>query len=243
MPPALLALLLSLLAGLAAAGPGPVHAEAPDPNAPGLTDGQRLRALLERVQHEQAAMKSLVADFTMRQESDLLAEEEESQGRFLYAAPDRVRWDYADPRAMTVVVDEGEMTTWFRDLGRAEVAEVGRYSDRFLKYMSAASSLGTLLESFDARVRFDDEDGGPYRIELTPKYRRIARRVKTITLWIDRDRYLPARVRFETAGGEVTDFQFADVVVNGDLPAEAFRLELPPEVEVDRVQLGGGETE
>ena len=212
----------------------------PDPSEPGLTDGDRLRVLLERVQLEQSSMSTLRARFLLRQENEMLVEPEESEGSFSYASPDRVRWEYQEPRAMTVVVNKGEMTTWYRDLGRAEVAQVGKYSDRFLKLMSATAPLTDLLDSFDARVRFGGDGTEPYRIELLPKYKRIAKRVRSMTLWIDRSRYVPVQVRIEAAGGGVTEFQFEDVEVNPELPAGQFELELPPTVEVQSIELGAG---
>lgn len=213
----------------------------PDPSAPGLSDGERLEVLLERVRYEQEKMRALSAHFVMYQESELLLEPQESSGDFSYLAPDRVRWEYAHPSPITVVIRNGEMTTWYHDLDKAEVAKVGRYSDRILKYMSASSSLGDLLEYFDARVSFKGPAGEPYRIELTPHYARIARRLKAMVLWIDPQRYLPERVRIEAADGDVTEFRFDHMEVNPKLSAAAFELQLPPGVQVQTVELGSGE--
>jgi len=212
----------------------------PDPSQPDLTDGDRLRVLLERVQVEQSSMSTLRARFLLRQDNELLLEPEESKGKFSYSSPDQVRWEYEEPRAMTVVVNKGEMTTWYRDLGRAEVAQVGKYSDRFLKFMSATASLNDLLDSFDARVRFGGDGSEPYRIKLLPRYKRIAKRVSSMTLWIDRDRYLPVQVQIEAADGGVTEFQFEDVEVNPELPDGQFELQMPTTVEVESVDLGAG---
>ena len=229
----LLALALFLIATGAADGQG-------DPLPEGLEGGERLEVLLQRVQEEQRSMKSLRARFAMLQESELLQGPERSSGEFLFAAPDRVRWEYAEPTSVTVVIDGDEMTTWYRDLGRAEQAEVGTYSDRILKYMNASSSLENLLQSFDARVRFHDGSDLPFEIELTPTYRRIARRMKSMTLWVHRDLFLPVRVRIETARGEVTEFRFEDLEVNARLAEDAFSLSLPEGVEVRTPELSAG---
>ncbi|MCB1032807.1 MAG: outer membrane lipoprotein carrier protein LolA [Acidobacteria bacterium] len=192
----------------------------------------RLETLLRRVQEEQKSVSSLRARFTMLQESELLLEPEESRGEFFFLAPDRVRWEYVEPTAITVVIDGDSMVTWYRDLNRAERAEVGSYSERILKYMNASSSLENLLQSFDARIRFNDGTDQPFEIELSPSYRRIARRMKSMTLWIDRDLYLPVRVRIETAKGEVTEFRFEDLEVNPSIAEQTFAVDLPEGVEV-----------
>lgn len=213
---------------------------APDPTAPGLSDGERLDVLLARVQHEQQAVKTLSARFIMHQESEMLLEPEESTGDFLYLAPDRARWDYENPNPITVVVRQGEMLTWYRDLQRAERAKVGRYSDRILQYMSASSSLEDLLEYFNARVSFGRIGEVPYRIVLTPNVDRVARRLASMTLWIDPQLYLPQQVRIEAADGDVTEFRFEDLTVNPSLEPSRFQLDLPAEVEVTTVDLSQG---
>jgi outer membrane lipoprotein-sorting protein len=226
---------LAALAAWAAPGFG---ADLPDPARQDLTDGQRLEALLQRVRLEQQSMKTLAGRFRLLQESDLLLEPRESKGEFLFRAPDTVRWDYETPDAMTVLVRKGRMTTWYRDLKRAEVAEIGKAADRLVRVMNAASALDDLLDSFDARVRFGSDTSQPYWVELLPKYKRIAKRMRSVTLWIDRDRFTPVRIRLEGADGEVTDFTFEEIRVNPQIPLESFELKLPPEVAVTTVQLG-----
>lgn len=229
-----LALILSAFGALGAG------AAVPDPTAAGLSDGERLEVLLARVQHEQQELQTLKARFVMRQESELLLEPETSEGEFFYRAPDRVRWEYEAPNPITVIIREGEMLTWYRDLERAERAKVGKYSDRILKYMSASSSLDDLLEYFDARVSFEKVGTAPYRIELTPSFDRIAKRMKRMVLWIDPQLYLPTRVRIETADGDVNEFTFEDLEVDSPIGAERFDTRLPAGVEVKTIDLSQG---
>ncbi len=157
-----------------------------------------------------------------------------------YAAPDKVRWEYLDPRPLTVLVTGETMITWYRDLGRAERAKIGKVSDRVMRYMNAATSLASLLDYFTATVRFGTGTE-PYKIELEPRYQRIARRLSSLTLWIDRERFLPVALRIEGADGSVTDVRFESVEVDPTFPADRFVLALPDDVEVREVDLGQGE--
>jgi outer membrane lipoprotein-sorting protein len=230
--------LLSTGVGLAAAAEGSV----PDPTDARLSATARLRALVDRVRIEQKGLKTLEAKFVQRQESAMLVEPQVSAGVFSYAAPDRVRWEYESPKPITVVVDGKEMTTWYRDLGRAEVVKVGRYSNQVFKYLGATGSLDTLLDYFRVTVRFPDKAGAPYALNLAPRYERIAKRLKSMTLELDPERYLPVHLRYVTAGGDVTDYTFHDLKVNAELPANRFALDLPATVQVKRIDLdrGGG---
>ena len=230
----LLGLLMALTAGLPAAA-APAKASLPDPDAPGLSTSERLDALFARVRAEQKSLRSLEAKFTQRKESEMLIEPEEAHGRFFYLAPDRIRWEYVEPNPMTVVIDDESMTTWYRDLKRADEIPVGRYSERVLEFMGASGTLETLLDYFRVRATFPRDASAPYRLSLDPKYARIAKRIEAMDVWIDRERFVPVRLRYVEPGGDVTEYNFSEIEVNADIPPERFELRLPADVERRRL--------
>lgn len=238
------ALLFLAVAPLLAASPFAASRAAnkgapPDPLAPGLTNPQRLEALIERVKLEQHKLRTLEASFEQQQESSLLAAPETSRGVFSYAAPDRVRWEYLSPSPISVVVRGDEMTTWYRDLKKAETLKIGRYSNQVFKYLGASGSLQTLLEYFTVKLRLPEKKGEPYRMELVPKYARIAKRLKSMTLWIDDQTFLPNRLRHVDADGDTTEYHFTDFKRNASLPEDRFVLKLPKGVETRVLNVGG----
>jgi outer membrane lipoprotein carrier protein len=228
--------LLVLLGGAAAAAPP--AARPPDPEAAGLTPSQRLGALLERVKWEQKRLESLEAEFVQEKESEFLTRPEISHGTFSYQRPDRARWEYRSPNPITLVLDGDEMVTWYRDLERAERARVGRVSTQVFHYLSASGSLDSLLGYFSVTFTAP-APGEPWRLELKPRYPRIARRLSGMTLWIDRALYLPVRVAFVEPNGDQTRYRLEGLRPNVAIPAERFTLELPAGVEVREVDLGG----
>ena len=217
--------------------PAVLAAAPPDPRDPSLSATERLDALVERVKLEQAKVKTLQARFVQKQESEFLVAPEESRGTFSYAAPDRVRWEYESPRPITMLIHGKTMTTWYRDLSRADEMRIGRYSERVLKYLGATGSLDTLLEYFDVRAAFPGDAKTPYRLEMTPRYARVAKRLKGLTLWIDPVRYIPTHLKYEAGDGAITEYFFENLEVNADLPSDRFELKLPPGVEVRVVDL------
>jgi outer membrane lipoprotein-sorting protein len=213
----------------------------PDPAAPGLSTKQRLDSLIERVKLEQNGMATLEADFVQHKQSTWLIEPEEARGVFSYSAPDQVRWEYLSPNPIVVMIREKELTTWYRDLGKAERLKIQKYSSQIFKYLGASGSLQTLMEYFTVHARFPQSTAEPYLIELSPRYARIARRVTSMALWIDSRTFVPVRVRYEEPNGDLTEYRFENVRINSEIPSERFELELPPEVDlrvlrVDRVR-------
>jgi len=212
--------------------------ERPDPRAAGLTPAERVERLLDRVKLEQASMTTLAARFVQHKESLALVAPDEATGRFFFQAPDRVRWEYLEPHPMKIVVRDDEMLTWFVDLGTAERLAIGRLSDQIFKYLGASNSLEMLQRYFDVNVAFPEDRAEPYRLDLTPRFERVARRLVGMTIWIHPDLFLPNGLRYEEPDGDVTEYRFESLEVGGELPEGWFDLELPDGVEVRTVELG-----
>jgi outer membrane lipoprotein-sorting protein len=232
--PLLAAVALWLLAA------GSASAKDVHPRDASLSAPQRVEALLTRVKHQQEGIETLTAQFVQRQDSEFLVESKESRGQFYYQAPDQVLWEYQAPDPMTILIDRDTMTSWYRDLGRAERLHIGKQSERILKQMGAGGSMADLEEYFDIAAAFPKDASLPYRLELTPRYERIARRLRSITIWVDPESFLPQRFIYVDGDGDRTEFQFAEMKVNGELSAGLFKLEMPSDVEVKEVDLDTG---
>src|SRR5512139_2063591 len=76
----------------------------------GLSGGEKLRTLVEAVVVSQRSVHSLRADFTQMKRSALLLEPVESRGEFSFRAPATVRWDYALPEKMVVLLADDLLT-------------------------------------------------------------------------------------------------------------------------------------
>jgi outer membrane lipoprotein-sorting protein len=233
---ALLMLLMTFAGRPAAAA---VHrGQLPDPLAPGLSGADRLQALLERVKLQQKQVRTIEARFVQHRVSAMLVAPEDSTGTFSYAAPDRVRWEYQAPTPITVVIRGSEMTTWYRDLKRAETLKIGRYSSQVFKFLGASGSMDTLLDYFTVELMLPKEKGDPYRLKLLPRYERIKKRIKSMSVFIDSERFFPNHLEYQEADGDTTTYDFKDFQWNPPLPADRFALQLPPGVETRVVDLG-----
>jgi outer membrane lipoprotein carrier protein len=226
-----------LLAALPAAAVR--HLQNLDPLAPGLSGAERLQALLERVKMQQRQVRTIEARFVQHRVSAMLVAPEESTGTFSYAAPDRVRWEYQAPRPITVVIRGSQMTTWFRDLKRAETLKIGRYSSQVFKFLGASGSMDTLLEYFTVELTLPKQKSDPFRLKLLPRYDRIKKRIRSMRVDIDSERFFPMHLEYQEADGDVTSYDFKDFQWNAPLPADRFALQLPPGVENHVVAIGG----
>jgi outer membrane lipoprotein-sorting protein len=234
----LLGRLLAVAATLATVATVAV-AEPPDPDAPGLSPDERLAALEARVAAAQEGLMSLEARFVQEKESPLLLEPETSRGRFSFRAPDRARWDFESPEEMVVVARGGEMLTWYRELGRAERVDLGERGAKLVELLSVGGSFDALKRRFDLRVSFPEAEGEPYRLELEPSSARLRRHLRSVTVHLHRELFLPVRVRYEEADGSVTDVRLEELDPGAEVPEGRFDVELPEGVEVREIGLGG----
>lgn len=238
---------LLVLSVLLPAGSLGAEDKVPDPEVPGLSLAKRSEALLDRIRYEQKRLSTLEAEFVQNRTSEFLAAPEESKGDFVYLAPDLVRWDYASPRPVSLVIREDEMLTWYRDLGKAEKVKVGRASAQVFRYLNASGSLDTLMKYFAVTFVFPPAGsaggttaGEPYRLDLAPRFARIRKRLAAMSLWIDPKLYLPIRVRYVEVNGDTTEYRFHNLRSNGEVPRSRFELAIPKEVTVEVVDLDRG---
>ena len=227
--------LCSTLLALALAGVAVAQEPPPDPRDPELRPSERLGALLERMQIEQAAVETLEADFVQLKESQFLMAPAESAGQFSYRAPDRVRWEHQAPVPISLLITGDEMITWYRDLEKVERMLVGRHSQRILEYLGATPSVEQLRKYFSVRLELSDERSQPYRLELTPRYSRIAKRLEKMVVWVDPELFLLSRLRLVEPDGDLTEYRFNRLRVNGGLPSDRFDLNLPSDILVETV--------
>jgi len=209
---------------------------APTGSAAPAKNPQTLDEVLKEVQKRQSAVKTLQAEFVQEKSLAMLSQPQLSRGSFAYEKPDKVLWRYDEPTPVTMLIASGRMTTYYPKLSRAETIEVGRFQDRIFKYMGAANAIGELQTWFN--FRFSDRKGDTtWKLELLPKTSQVSKRVKGITIWIDRQTFLTSKFEYIEADGDVTRYEFRSIRVNEPVPPATFKLALPPTVKVDSMKL------
>ncbi|MCP4200338.1 MAG: outer membrane lipoprotein carrier protein LolA [bacterium] len=223
------------LAVLSFAAGAPAQDGVPSPFDGTLPPTERLEALAEQIRRAHEALVTLEAEFSQIKESALLLEPDRSEGEFSYAAPDRVRWEYSAPEPISLVIADRLMTTWYRDIARVEKAQVGEQSDRVLRYLGAGTSLDTLMKYFTVAMHLPPDRGDPLRLELLPRFKRVAKRIQGMDLWLHPTLFLPVRLKYVEGDGDVTEYEFWNFRRNEGIPKDRFELDLPQDVEVREV--------
>ncbi len=199
-------------------------------------DPNSLDEVVRRVQEQQKKTSTLEADFRQEKTLALLAKPEVSTGHFTFSKPNNVLWRYDAPKRVEMLIANGVLTTYYPDLNKAEQMEVKRYQDRIFKYMGASGAIDELAMYFN--FTFTDTSTSPfYVLDLTPKSKGIAKRVRHIRIWIDKRSYLTTKFEYTEGDGDLTRYEFSNVRLNQPIEQSRFTLNLPPNVRVEQMKL------
>jgi outer membrane lipoprotein-sorting protein len=195
-----------------------------------------LDEVIRKVQLAQAKTNTLQADFRQEKSLALMAKPEVSTGRFIYSKPNNVLWTYDAPKRVTMLIADGMLTTYYPDLKKAERIEVKRYQDRIFKYMGASGAIDELGAWFN--FTFTNTSDKPYyALDLDPKSKTIAKRVRHIRIYIDKTSYLTTQFEYTEGDGDKTRYEFTNVKVNAPVEQSRFTLQLPSSVRVEQMKL------
>jgi Outer membrane lipoprotein-sorting protein len=195
-----------------------------------------LDEVIKRVQAQQKQTRTIQADFRQLKTVALLSKPETSTGRFVYSAPNNVLWTYDAPRRVQMLIANGVLTTFYPDLNKAESVEVKRYQDRIFKYMGASGAIDELAAFFNFTFS-NTADKPEYVLDLEPKSKQIAKRVKHIKIWIDKGTSFTTKFEYTEADGDLTRYEFSNVRINQPVDQGRFTLALPKTVRVEQMKL------
>lgn len=206
-------------------------------SAEAAIEGTRIEEVLREVDARQKTLKTLRADFQQTKEVGLLAEPEVSTGQFTFEQPNRVLWKYIEPRPVQMMIADGVMTTYYPQLRKAEQMEIRRFEDRIFRYLGAGTgAIRELAKYFDLRFT-EDRHKNEFILELTPKTRTLAKRVRSVTIWIDGKTYFTTGFEYVEGDGDLTRFEFSNIEMNPSLSSDPFRLDIPAGVRIETIRL------
>jgi len=215
------ALVCVLLAGAVAAASG----------APG-TDPGDLAGILNRFDEVQESIRTLSAEFTETTANPLLLEPIRSRGRFYMTKPDSIRWEYTEPEAMRFVIAHDLYTGYFPEQKRAERRNIQRWSDQIFRFFGLGQGSKELRRFYEISLAPANDVPGTHLLLLEPKKRRVRKRVDSVQFWLDAGSFLPTRVEYRSADGQVRTIRFDEIRLNPDLSASLYTVDIPSDVEV-----------
>ena len=203
----------------------------------GLAGGPSVAAELEEVlagfDQAQAAVQTLSARFVLTATNPMLKDPVRAEGLFYMTKPDAFRWEYTTPEEMSFVIFNDMYTGYYPSRKRAEKKNVQRYSERIFRYFGLGQMSGELRKVHDISLAGPGTgDPGTYVLLLEPRKRRARKRFEEVRFTIDATSYLPVKVEFDGKDGNTRTIEFTEILVNPDLAASLYTVEIPSDVPV-----------
>jgi len=170
-----------------------------------------------------AAIESIQADFTQKKLMKILSKPLVSEGRFAYAAPDSVRWEYLRPLQSVVLSHRGETRRFLAAGGKMVEDTSGGVKAMSIVLGEVSGWMQGRFEdnpSFTASIHRKQDQTF---VILTPATESLGRMMRQIEIVLSRRDATIRSVRLVESADAETVIEFKNVRVNAELPAGLFQ--------------------
>lgn len=240
MRQALRILRVASLAVMLAAG----HAAGAGDDGPDERALKEVRDVVRQIQARYEKTKDLQADFTQKTRIEGFERPVSSSGKVYIKKPGRLRWDYLEPSVEEIYVNRNDVRMYVPEHKQVLVGKLTQMaaSKAPLELLQGAANLE---ESFDVRPTPGNKrgEGGLSLVTLLPKTAesQAGRPVQRIVVEVYPKTYFIKTVSLHEASGNVAQFEFTELKPNTGLNDGLFDFTVPPDVEVVRAPVLGGQ--
>lgn len=185
------------------------------PAATGANDFDRLR-------RNASGISTLSADFVQKKSMKILSKPLVSTGKFFYAAPDSIRWEYVKPIRSIVISNQGSTKRYIASGGKLIEDKTGGAQAMKVVLDEVAGWMKgkfTANPSFAARV----QEGPETQIVLTPTGKNMAGLIEKIEITFSRKEATVKSVKIVESAAAETRIDFLHTAVNQTLPPGTFQ--------------------
>ncbi len=198
--------------------------------APPAVAAQDASLILERAADRYSSLSGFCASFAQTIDVTLLREVKRSRGELCQARPDDFEMRFADPPRDRIVADGNDLWVYFpsTDEGQVFRTPLAQAEGRFDLHREFLSSPGERYAStLEGEERIGDQV--MHVLSLEPRVRSPYVHAR---LWIGAEDYLIRKLEILEESESIRTLELSEIQLNPDLPADWFRFDPPPGVQV-----------
>lgn len=183
------------------------------------------RSSKKSIQNAAKKIKTIAAAFTQTKEMKILAKPLESKGRFLFKAPDNLRWEYQTPIKSLMLMTSGKTARFVSRDGKWVAERTGSLQAMQVVTKEIAHWLKGAFEAsgaFSMTLERNEEDKAT-RVVLVPKEKALKAMIAKIILHLSKTPGLIEKVEIIEEEGVQTTLRFKQAVINEPLESHAFK--------------------
>ena len=171
------------------------------------------KEVMQSLTQAASQIKTLQCAFVQQKSSALLAENAVAKGKMLFRSPDRLRWQYTEPFAYTLLVRGDSVTVQSAGQTQGETAANSRLQKAVSGMVTGMVSGRRLFDENAYEIQLFDH-GTLWKAEMRPKSRNMKRMFNRLTLSFDKQTRLLSELVIEETGGDWTSIRFKEVRTN-----------------------------
>ena len=171
---------------------------------------------------DSARISTISADFVQKKFMKILSKPLVSEGKFYFAKPDSIRWEYSKPVKSVIMSSKGVAKRYIASEGKMVEDKTG--GARAMKIVLDEVA-GWLSGTFDSNPSFAAalKEGPPTVITLTPVEKSMSGMIEKIEITISRKDMAIKSVRIIESATAETRIDFQHVVINKEINPSVFR--------------------
>lgn len=170
-----------------------------------------------------AKTTSLQSDFVQIKHLDVLSEDIESNGKLVYKANNKLRWEYTAPLEYLIILKDGKVS--IKDEGKVSSYDLsGNKTFQKINEMMIGSIQGDLLvNEADYNYEFK-ESSNSYLVVMYPKQKKVQEFMKSINIYFSKKDYSVEQVKMLEQSGDYTLMNFKNKKTNASISDKTFNI-------------------
>lgn len=184
---------------------------------------KNIDAVQAEIENSSKSVKSIKSQFTQYKYLDVLEDEIESKGKFLFKAPDFLKWEYQSPYEYIILRKGDKML--INDEGHIKEYDIaGNKAFSAINNMMVNLVTGNFFESGEYKATFFENEE-MYKVELKPTQRQMVDFLDNIALFFDRKDIHLQHIQMNEMSGDYTKIVFSEKILNAEIPDTAFTID------------------
>lgn len=175
-----------------------------------------------RLRKDSARISTISADFVQKKSMKILSKPLVSEGKFYFAAPDSIRWEYSKPLKSVVISSKGNTKRYIASGGKMVEDKTGGAQAMKIVLDEVA---GWMSGKFDSNPSYTAtlQEGLNTVITMTPVGKSMAGMIEKIEITVSRKDASIKSVRIIESANAETLIEFTHVVVNKKITPSVFQ--------------------
>ena len=184
----------------------------------------------ERFDAAQAKVNTLQAPFTLTIRRVLLKTPTVTKGTLYLQGSEFVHFAFAPPEDLILHLTPKALLSYSPAAGVGERLKIGFLKNANRQFLGLGQKLSYLSDYFKISLEDGRDVKGSLQFTLHPRSLSVKKRMELLTIWVDKDSFLPRQVNWVERGGDSWLLELGALTANQALPAAVTGFKVPPGV-------------